>query len=131
MKFLITFCTLLNDYINLTLLTVHYAHSVELTTSDSETVASTHQIMDAGSNFFSKFRTKNSYVTLMEGDLFWPVKFGQLTYANYIGPRLSQNLTGQLVFTYFDTGGNYLGGKRHRNRAVIISCNKRPLTLSF
>ena len=36
--------------------------------------------------------------------IFWPVKFGQLFYANYIGPRGSQNLTGHLVFTYFDIG---------------------------
>ena len=27
----------MNDYLNLTLLTVHYAHSVELTTSQSNT----------------------------------------------------------------------------------------------
>ena len=41
--------------------------------------------------------------------IFWPVKFGQLSYANQIGPRGSQNLTGKLLFTYYDTGGNYLG----------------------
>ena len=36
-KFLITFCNLMKGYINLTLLTVHYTHSVELTTSQSNT----------------------------------------------------------------------------------------------
>ena len=43
------------------------------------------------------------------GNPFWPVKFGQLPYPNLIGPRGFQNLAGQLVFTYFDNGGNYFG----------------------
>ena len=59
------------------------------------------------------------------GDPFWPVKFGQLYYAN----------TGKLVFTYFDTRVVTIlaipGGKRHRNRAVMISCNKCRFTLFF
>ena len=34
-KFSITFCILMNDYLKLTLLTVHYAHSVELTSQSN------------------------------------------------------------------------------------------------
>ena len=32
--------------------------------------------------------------------------FGQLFYANWLDPRGPQNLTGHLVFPYFDAGGS-------------------------
>ena len=65
--------------------------------------------------------TNNDWATLF-GQLF----FGQLFYANQMGPRGYQNLTGLLVFTYFDTGVTIFairGGKRLRRRTVVISCN--------
>ena len=48
----------------------------------------------------------------------WPIKFGQLFYGDWVGPRGSQNLTGHLVVTYFDTGG--LLKQRSRDCAMIV-----------
>ena len=45
------------------------------------------------------------------GDPFWPVKFGQLFYANWTGLRGSHN------FTYFDTGGNNLWWKKAQKQS--------------
>ena len=57
------------------------------------------------------------------------VKFGQLFYAILIGPRCSQNLTGHLVFTFFDTGGNYLGNSWWK-RAQKQSCRDQLQQMS-
>ena len=62
--------------------------------------------------------------------IYWPVKFDQLSYANLIGPRGFQNLTGQLVFTHFDTGGNYLANSWMK-KAQKQTCHEQLQQMSL
>ena len=55
-KFLITLCTLMNDYINLTLLTVHYAHSVKLLIVTAFKVALIHSTLNSNPKFHRNFQ---------------------------------------------------------------------------